>query len=224
MKILFWCFLLSAFTNLVSAQMVFKKPVVEVTVAPDAKEIIAEFPFKVDEKGAEIKNYDAPCTCLSARIEPLMPDHSVRLKWAPGETGKVQGKFELGNFKGTVEKAIVLNMIGQDAIQLIVRVTIPDLVSMTPVTQRWVQGEALSEKIYHLKVGGDVPINITEIKGTNPNFPYELVTKKEGWEYEIRVTPKSLSTQMLGMIRIKTDSKYKRFKKMQLFAVIQAPK
>ncbi len=222
MKYLIFGLLASIMTA--SADMLFEKQRIEVTVEPDAKEIIVEYPFTVDGNGAELINYDAPCSCLSARIEPLNADRSTRLKWGAGESGKVMGKFELGNFKGTVEKAILLNLKDQQPVQLIVEVTIPDLVSITPSTQRWDQGGKTDTKVYSIKVSGKDPVKITGTRGTNDDFPYELITKKPGWEYEIHVSPKDSSTPKLGMIRIKTDSKFSRFKKLQLFAVVQAPR
>jgi len=204
------------------SQIVFEKELIKVTVAPDATELIAEFPFKVGSKGAEIINYDAPCSCLSARIEPLKEDRSARMKWEADMTGHVFGKFELGNFKGTVEKSIVLNLKDQPPVNLVVRVTIPELVAITPATQRWTQGGDATAKIYKIKIGGKEPIKITDTQGTNPNFPFELITKKEGREYEIHITPKDTASPTLGMVRIKTDSKFKRFKRLQMFAVVQA--
>lgn len=222
MRSLLALFLLSSLP--LAAQMTFEKTVVSVTVAPDAKEIIAEFPFTVKEKGAQITNYDAPCSCLSARIEPVQEDGSARLKWEPGATGKVLGKFELGNFKGVVDKAILLNLKGQEPIQLIVKVKIPELVAITPATHRWVQGITPDAKSFKVKINGDEPIRITSIRGTNANFPHELITVKEGREYEIKIKPVDTATPMLGMIRFNTDSKFRRFKRQQVFAVVQAPK
>jgi len=222
MKTLFLAAFVAVLASLCQAEMVFEKTLVEVTVEPDATDLIAEFPFKIDGDGAEIKSYDAPCSCLSARIEPLMPDRSARLKWNAGEAGKVFGKFELGNFKGTVEKVIVLNLKDQKPINLVVRVTIPDIVSVTPATHRWTQGESQEKKVYQIKIGGKKPVKITKISGTNNSFEFELITKKEGWEYEVHVVPMTLASPMLGMIRINTDSEYKRFKRLQMFSVVQA--
>ena len=45
-----------------------------------------EFSFKVEgDKEIEIAEYDAPCSCLEAKISD-----GGRLRWKPGETGMVK--------------------------------------------------------------------------------------------------------------------------------------
>lgn len=218
-------FLLLVMSGLPSmGAMKFKRERIPVTVAPDAKEVMVEFPFTVDGDGAKVLSYDAPCTCLSARIEPLNPDRSARLLWKPGESGKVVGKFELGNFRGTVEKAIVLKLENQKAVQLVVEVTIPELIKISPVTQRWEQGSAGEEKSFKIEIHKDHPITIKNVRGTNPNFPYELIEHEAGRSYEIRCKALDTKTPGFGMIRIETDSLYTRFKRLQIFQVVQKKK
>ena len=207
-----------------SAEMVFDAKLVEIKVGVDEQTVTAEFPFTIKGEDTVIKDYDAPCSCLKAKI-PLNNDRSPKLNWKVGETGKIIGKFMLGNFKGTVDKNIVINFQGkEEGAKLTVRVTIPELFKIEPPTQQWNLGGGVASKTYKLTVNHSEPIHILEHSGTSAEFPYKLKTIKEGWEYEIVVTPTQDKTPAMGMIRIHTDSKSKRFKRNQVFAVMRTPR
>ena len=208
-----------------SAEMVFDTKLVELKIGVDEQTVTAEFPFKIKGKDTEIKNYDAPCSCLKAKIFPLNNDRSAKLKWKVGDTGKVIGKFSLGNFKGTIDKAIVLNFLnGEESSKLTVRVKIPELFKIEPPTQQWHLGGGIESKTYKITVNHTEPIHILEHSGTSEDFPYELKKIKDGWEYEVVVTPTQDKTPAMGMIRFHTDSKSKRFQRNQIFAVMRTPR
>lgn len=208
-----------------SAEMVFDTKMVELKVGVDDKTVTAEFPFEIKGEDSVIKDYDAPCSCLKAKIYPLNNDRSTKLKWKVGDTGKVIGKFNLGNFKGTVDKAIVLNFLGkQEPSKLTVRVSIPELFKIDPPTQQWNLGGGLESKTYKITVNHTEPIHIIEHSGTSENFPYELKTIKDGWNYEVIVKPVQDKNPAMGMIRFHTDSKSKRFQRSQIFAVMRTPR
>ena len=202
-----------------SAQLVFEKSVLEVKAGPEEDEVRVEFPFVVKgDKTVEIAEYDAPCTCLEARISD-----NGRLKWEPGEKGAVQGIFKTGNFRGKLDKMIVLRMVGEEepSVKLTVRMELPTLLEIEPKTLFWNQGEKPKAQSFRLKVNHDEPIHIVGASGTNEQFPFELKTIKDGWEYEIVVTPKNLDERGFGLLRIKTDSKFAKHKSYQAFMAIR---
>ncbi|MDB4508018.1 DUF1573 domain-containing protein [Akkermansiaceae bacterium] len=208
------------------AEMVFKTKLVEIKASADAKVVIAEFPFDIKgAEGAQIISREAPCTCLSADVLPRNPDRSAKLKWAEGETGKIVGRFEMGNFKGTVDKAILLKIRGQEKpVQLVVRVTIPVLFAIEPSTHKWEVGGALTPKVFKIKVNHSEPIHILKTDGQMDDYPYEVKTIKDGWEYEVTVTPKSTQAPGMGRLAFFTDCKIARHKRHQVFTVIRIPR
>ncbi|MDB4401366.1 hypothetical protein N9Z85_07600, partial [Akkermansiaceae bacterium] len=88
--------LIFGLSSLINAEMVFKTKLVEITAKPDVTEITVEFPFEIMGSAAEIIEYEAPCTCLTARVEPLNPDRSTKLRWDIGENGRIFGRFKMG--------------------------------------------------------------------------------------------------------------------------------
>lgn len=202
-------------------QLMFEKALKELKVTPDITTATVDFPFTVGPNGAEILEFDAPCTCLEAKISG-----NGKLVWKPGEKGTVKGVFSMGNMKGKIDKMIVLRMKSPTApiVKLTLRLDIPEVLEISPgQTVFWDQGDKASPKTFKLKVNNDEPVRIIGTSGTNENFVFELKTIKEGWEYEIEVTPQSMVNRAFGLIRIRTDSKYAKHQRYQCFVVIRRP-
>lgn len=104
------------------------------------------------------------------------------------------------------------------------RVSIPELFKIEPPTQQWNLGGGLESKTYKITVNHSEPIHILEDSGTSENFPYVIKRIRDGWEYEVVVTPTQDETPAMGMIRFHTDSKSKRFQRSQIFAVMRTPR
>ena len=198
----------------VSAEMAFESQLVEIQVKHDQNEVTGEFPFEIKDSEETIVSYDALCTCLAGRVEPLMPDRSPKLHWKPGEKGVIKARFDTSKFLGTVDKAIELKLEGKEPIILTVRVHIPQLIVLEPQTLKWDKGGDGAEKVIKVKVNHDKPIKITSHSANNEAvYPYEFKTIKEGWEYEIRVKPKSTAEAGIGVISLRTDSEVPKFKR-----------
>jgi hypothetical protein len=212
---------LAAGTVASPAQLVFKEKLKELTVTPDMETATVDFPFTVGPNGAEITAFDAPCTCLEAKISD-----NGKLVWKPGEKGVVKGLFSMGNLKGKTDKMIVLRMKSPTLpiVKLVLRLNIPELVKITPgPTLFWDQGGKADTKTFKLTVQHDEPIHIVDTSGTNENFAFELKTIRKGWEYELVVTPKSLVNRAFGLIRIRTDSEFAKHQRYQCFVVVRRP-
>lgn len=202
------------------AGITFEKTLVEIKAAPDAKVVSAKFPFEI--KGGStvvIKEYEAACSCLTAEIS-----NGGKLKWEPGETGEVRAQFKMENFKGTVDKVVRLRVQDEKDIVLTVRVHVPVLFSVTPQTLFWDQNGKGGKMSFKLKVNHSEPIKILEIKSTNEQFNHKLKTIKEGWEYELEITPTQVETRAFGLVSITTDCKFKKHQTAQAFTVIRRPK
>lgn len=202
-----------------AAGLSFEKQVVEVNAAPDAEALTIDFPFEVTgEEEVTITSFDAPCSCLSAEISD-----GGRLVWQPGESGVVRGLFELGTFKGTVEKHIVLILKGQEEpSKLTLKVTIPELVKIEPPTLNWPIGGDADPKSFKITMHGEEPIKLLEASVSNPKFSYKLETVAEGKEYKLTVTPKTVEGRALGMVRMKTDSSISRHQRYQAFVMVKS--
>ncbi len=209
-----------AFTlNLWAGDLAFEETLIEMVAEPDQEQITALFSFTVKDGEARIKRYDAPCSCLEAQISD-----GGKLAWKEGESGTVKGIFRVGKFRGTVDKGISIIMTNGKRHDLTVRMTMPELVQIEPKTLKWHQGDETETKTFEISVNHTEPIRITDISGTNEEtFPYELVTLEEGARYQIKVTPSGLDTRGFGLLRIKTDSHFKKHQAYQAYVVVTKP-
>lgn len=200
-----------------AGELTFEETIIEVLAAPDQDMVTADFVFKsTGDTPAVIKRYDAPCSCLEAQISD-----GGRLTWAAGEEGTVRGLFKVGNFRGTVDKQITLLMADGQRHDLTVRMTMPELIKIEPKTLKWVEGGPLEKQSFDLTVSEDFPIKILNVSATNKEkFPFELETVEEGKSYRLHVTPTDTSTRGFGLLRIATDSQFKKHKSYQAYVVV----
>lgn len=201
----------------------FEKNRIDVTVAADAKKVIVPFKFEnKTNKPVTIARYDTACACLKSKVK------GGKMTYAPGEKGEMELYFDLGKFSGTVNKSLML-WTTDDAAEkpsaiLTSYITIPVLFEISPVTTTWESDGRNTQKTIKLRVKDKKPMHIKKCKGTNPNFDYELITVRDGWEYELKVTPKNMSKPAFGIFKIQTDSKIARYKNMMSYAVVKKPK
>lgn len=198
----------------------FVKNRIEVTAAPNAKKITVPYLFENKTKRTiKIARYDSACSCLSAKVK------GGKLEYKPGEKGELKVDFELGSFSGVVEKTVLLWTTddGEETPSsvLTVALTIPVLFEVSPKTVFWDQNGDKKPKTVKLKVNHTDPIKILSHSGTNENFAYELKTIRDGWEYEIIVTPKDVSLPAFGMIKLATDSSIPRYQRQMSFVCVR---
>ena len=194
-----------------------------VTVEANALKTTVPYTFENTSKNTvTISRWDSACSCLNARIK------GSKMTYKPGEKGEIRIDFELGSFSGTQAKTVMLwtekDSAASPSIILTAAVTIPTLFEISPKSLVWDMNDTKEPKTFKIKVHDDKPINISNHNGTNDTFPYTIKTIKEGWEYEITVTPSDVSTPSIGMIKINTDSKIKRYQRQQAFVYVRTKK
>ncbi|MBT8043830.1 MAG: DUF1573 domain-containing protein [Verrucomicrobiae bacterium] len=200
--------------------LTFKNNYIAVKAAPDAKKVTVPFYFEnKTNRTIKIARYDSACSCLSAKVK------GGKLTYQPGEKGEMKVDFALGSFSGLVEKTVLLwttdDVEQRPSSVLTVALTIPVLFEVTPKTMFWEQNGSKTPKSFKLKVNNDQPIRIVEHSSTNANFPYQLKTIRDGWEYELVVTPTDVTVPAFGMIRLKTDASISRYQRQMAFVCVR---
>ncbi|MFT6794827.1 MAG: hypothetical protein ACJAR1_002843 [Rubritalea sp.] len=215
-----------------SAEFTFEKKLQVVTTRPDVEVVNVEFEFENNtDQVITIVNYDAPCSCMEARLKRA--DKKNSLVFAPGAKGTVIGMLEFGTFKGTIDKVITIRT-DQDkgkepSIILTCRVTIPVLIATDTEQLNWKVGAKLEPKEFRIKVAdeSETPIKIVKHKhgfGVSEIFDYKIETIKEGREYKVTVTPLKTTEASIGVVKFYTDSKIPRYKLVQIFLLVDHPK
>lgn len=202
--------------------LAFERLLEEVKAPADATQVTADFKFtNKGDKPVTISKSDPGCSCLSVQIS------GGKLKYAPGESGTVRATFDVGNFSGTVDKAIGLwldNATGdKPSMHLTVRIEIPVLVTMEPKTATWDVGAKPEPKTISIRMAEGQNIKVLSAKCSSPLFQQELKTIEEGKKYDLIVTPKSADSPGMGVIRIETDCPISKHRLQQAFAVVRKP-
>ena len=217
MTLIFW---LATFGFAQAAALTFEHTLVEIRAAPDAKAVVAEFRFENQtDQPVTISRCENTSICLTAQVA------EGKLIYGPGEKGVIRNTFVLGNFSGTVEKAVNLwfddDLENKPSVVLTMRVRIPELVEIAPKTLRWVLGEEPETRKFEILMEYAKPIRILSLRRSSDVFKVELVTLVEGKHYELKVTPKSTTTRCLGIIQIDTDCEMVRHRTLQGFMTVQ---
>lgn len=112
---------------------------------PLAKSVTATFHFKnVGDKAVTIREVKPGCGCTTAALE--------KMTYAPGESGDIVAKFNIGNRQGQQNKTIkVTSDADKDpVVVLTMKTMIPQLLAIQPAFVFWKQGEAPEAKMITL--------------------------------------------------------------------------
>lgn len=208
-------------TTLAASGLKFDESLIEVHAPIDSETVTRDFKFtNAGETTLVIREADAGCSCLAVQVA------GGKLSYAPGETGTLRAKFDLGSFQGSVDKQINIWLQGdpdeKPSNTVTMRVHIPLIISLEPRTLKW---ETDSEPVMQvLEIGMDYekPIHVKSVVSSNPDFEVKLVTVEEGKKYQVEVTPTRTNTPGLSIIRIETDLEIKKHSIQQSFAAISA--
>jgi hypothetical protein len=197
----------------------FKSLVVDQDATMDASIVVTDFEFtNKGDKPVTITKCDPTCTCLTVEIS------GGKLKYAPGESGIIRTTFDVGNSTGIVEKGVAVFLdkdpLDKPSLNLQVNIHVPVLVALEPKTLSWELGSKPESKTIHIKIADGHSINVVDVK-SKESFSCELKTIEKGSAYDLVVTPKSVDSPDLGVIRIETDSKIAKQKTQQAFAVVR---
>ena len=198
----------------------FTETLKQVNASADAATVTTEFTFtNKGEKPASITKSDSGCSCLKVEIS------GGKLTYAPGESGVVRTTFEMGNFSGTVDKMVAVwiddDPADKPSTQLTVRVHIPVLVALEPKTVKWDLGGKADPQIIHIQMAEGSPIHVTGVTSSSESFACELKTVEAGKKYDLVVTPKTIDTPGMAVIRIETDCAISKHRFQQAFAVVR---
>jgi hypothetical protein len=205
-----------------AAGLEFDSMLQDVHAPADAATVTADFKFtNKGDKPVTIAKSDPGCSCLSVQVS------GGKLKYAPGESGVVRATFEMGNFSGTVDKVIALwldnDRPDKPSKSLVVRVHIPVLVALEPKTVRWDIGGKPDPQVIQIRMAEGETIHVTGVKSSSSSFSFDLKEVEKGRKYDLHVTPLSIETPGMAVVRIETDCKVTRHRIQQAFAVVARP-
>ncbi|MDD3180998.1 MAG: DUF1573 domain-containing protein [Opitutaceae bacterium] len=175
----------------------WKTKVFEVTTAPFQSIVDAAFEFRnTSHQTVAILAVDSTCDCVIATRE--------RDYYGPGETGRINTRFTIGDRVGLYERAISVQTDDDPAhpVRLILRVTVPELIDIAPRLIYWHTGEAVAEKTLDVNVSSAVTLSLDGVQSMTQSFAVRLETIAPGRNYRLHITPHSTAQPASDALRI----------------------
>lgn len=187
---------LFAGTTLGGFALEWKTQTLSFTTAPFQATQEAVFPFtNTGAKPVRILDVESNCDCLAAAAD--------RQLYAPGESGVIKTSFTVGDRLGLYERRIkIVTDDSPEPVRLLVRIEVPELVTLTPRSVAWKLNEAATEKAVDLEVIPGVQIEFTRVQPTTGDFDARLETIEAGRRYRVHLKPPATAQPANAAFRI----------------------
>jgi hypothetical protein len=166
-----------------SAGLTWEKTEVILNATPFDKELIAEFPFKnTGDKPVKIVGMRSNCGCTTAILK--------KTEYAPGESGVIAAKFEIGVRMGEQKKPILVRTDDPHAkeIGLYLVARIPQVITMSQSFALWREGESRDKKTLSIATSPDYRVKDVVATLDNKKFTVEI-ERASATEFRLHVTP-----------------------------------
>lgn len=174
----------------------WKTTSVELRPAPMQSEVEITFEYKnTSAKPVAIRDVQTSCSCIDAA--------SDRAICQPGETGRIQAHFTVGDRFGLYERTITVVADDSPApTHLQVSIDVPELASVTPRSLEWKRNADATEQVIDIRATSPLQIEFTEATPTNESFSARLETIEAGRVYRVHLKPVSTTTPANAAVRI----------------------
>ena len=193
-------FLLWAFAGSAFGQLAWENPEQTFNSKPQDQSVVAKYRFTNNGKESiKIENVRTSCGCTTAAL--------TKTEYAPGESGEIEAKFVFAGRTGRQEKAIMVTTSAAPKEPTVLRlyVNIEEPVKIQPEVVFWRVGDQPDPKTIHIAVADDSPAKIASVESDNPAVKVQLKEVKPGKEYEVQVTPASVTQPGAATVLIRTD-------------------
>ena len=193
-------FLRCAFTRSAFGQLTWENPEHTFNSKPQDGSVVSKYRFTNQGKETiKIENVTTSCGCTTTAL--------TKKEYAPGESGEIEAKFVFSGRTGRQEKAITVTTSAapQQPTMLRLFVNIEEPIKIQPQVVFWRVGEQPDPKTIHIAVADDSPAKIASVESDNPGVKVQLTEVKPGKEYEVQVTPASVTQPSAATLMIRTD-------------------
>lgn len=179
---------------------VFYSPLFQAVGAEAGQEQV-EVTFTLRNEGdspVDVTKLESGCECLSVEIdENPIPVNATAI---------VTGLFDTSRLNGSVEKKITVSTKGGSRpVFLTTRIKIDPLYEIVESMTTWKVGAKPDPKIVEFNVFRSEPIHILNAESKRKEVVCEVVEIDKGRKYQLKLTPESTASTLLGIVRIETD-------------------
>lgn len=193
--------LLLTLCTLPCAALDWKAQTLNFTTTPFQAEQDVIFEFtNTSSKPVTVLELETNCDCLDAAVD--------QKTYPPGASGMVKARFSIGDRFGLYERRIrIVTDETPEPVRLLVRIEVPEIVTITPRSVAWKIGEAVTEKSVEVQTVEGVTIRFTEAQSTSGTFSARLETIEAGRRYRVYLKPPGTTAAANAAIRISGQDK-----------------
>jgi Protein of unknown function (DUF1573) len=193
------CFLLStiAFAATTHGQLKWQQKEIELSPSIADTSAVAHFKYEnVGKTSVRFLSVQSSCGCTAAA--------STKNDVAPGEKGEITATFTIGDRIGLQNKAIrvTTNEASDPITTLMLKVNIPQLLSVTPTLVFWNYGQLPTPKSIDVKVGKDFSVDALKVVPSIPEFTAKVEKGSDPKMFHIIVQPKDTSHPLSAILTI----------------------
>lgn len=169
-------------------------------VSLHAEKVEVAFPFKNDGPGAvTILSVRASCGCTVPTL--------AKQVFAPGETGKIEATFQVGERVGDQHSVIYVltDVPGAEPLQLHLRLNIPQPLEVEPRVVSWSQGEEPAPKTIEVRVHPEARFVVTGIGTTDGGYLASVRPQPGPGRYLVEIRPVETTSKSRAVFRLQTD-------------------
>ncbi|MEM9016652.1 MAG: DUF1573 domain-containing protein [Verrucomicrobiota bacterium] len=198
-----------------SGSLVYEPGFQEVEI--EAGEKIVEVTFSVRNEGGEpvkIREIISGCECLSVEIDkdPI----------PPAAMATITGVFEVEKLRGRSERKItVISEQHPRPVFLTTRIKTDPIYELKEAMTNWEIGSDPIPKIVEFRVLREKPIRVLSAESKRKEVSCELIVIEEGRAYDLKLTPESTDSSLLGIVRIETDCELENYARPLAYFSIQ---
>lgn len=182
------------------AQLAWEKKEIELHPKIGDKEAVAQFRYENKGKSTiNFKNVRSSCGCTVASLK--------KNDVAPGEKGEITATFNMAGRSGVQQKAIMVETDdpAEPALNLQMKIVIPQEVDVQPAFVYWETGEAPKPKTITVKAGEGVQMTKLDVSSSTSDFTTAVKPGSGKGEFVIAVEPKDTAHLVAATITIKSD-------------------
>lgn len=184
--VLFFCGALSCL-----AELTWEQKVIRLDVHPLQVEGKTSFHFKnIGTNTVDILAVRTTCGCMKASASTK--------RVAPGESGTIDAVFNYREKTGPQRKAVAVRTRDSKPVILYVEANIKDAFSLSVKRMDWALSGDRDPKTCRMTNRFETPYNLVSSTSSSDQFVVKLIPIREGFEYEVVVTPKASIIQPIG--------------------------
>ena len=204
-------------TALSVPEAAFEAREIKTTVEPGVTVVDLCYEFKnTGDFPLAVEAFSHSCGCMTGEWEgkPI----------GPGATGKIRAKFLTAGLRGKVRKSLRVRFLDLGTVELVAEVTIPEAITYSAQTLRWVMGEEPRSQRVDVVIDPKSPLRVLSVSGNDPAIACELQTPGDDHGYRIIITPRDTDAARICVLQVRTDSKDPRDAVHGLFALVEKPR